>query len=555
MKIRLLLLVAASLLALAAVSMAPVLAQTKPAQKQTINVSGGALRPDQACFDVQHYRLELAVDPAQQSIAGSLTMTAKATSDVAKLSLDLDNHLIVSSLEVDGKAATFEHKHGRIQIEPAEPIASEQSFTVTVHYGGKPVVARNPPWTGGFTWSQTKDGQPWIATTCQGEGADLWWPCKDHPSDKPESFDLICTVPDGLVLASNGTMQGEPVSKGGKTTFHWRSASPIANYNIALNIAPYTVLEQTFECIDGTKMPVRFYVLPSSKRKALRCMTQFLDHITVFEALLGPYPFRHEKYGLAETPHLGMEHQTIIAYGNGFQDPQYDWLHNHELAHEWWGNLVTCRDWKDMWLHEGFGTYMQPLYREVRFGHKEYLKEINRHRTFNRKPIAPRESKNSKQIYFGGGAGNDIYYKGSWVLHTLRWQLGDKKFFEVLRRFSYPNNAAEAKTDGSQVRFVDTEDLVALCSEVSGEDMSWFFEVYVRSAGLPRLQWSFVDGLLSMEWQTPHDLPFSLSVPLILNGKEVVVRMPNGKAELRVGVSDYEIDPNQRVLMAKPELK
>ncbi|MCK5942595.1 MAG: M1 family metallopeptidase, partial [Planctomycetes bacterium] len=382
-------------------------AAVSPGQEQpALNVSGGPLRADQACYDVRHYTLRIDVDPEQQAIDAELTMRADATDEVARLALDLDQRLAVSSLLLDGSAAPFEHEQGRIVVTPPAPIAKGRKFEVRVAYAGKPVVAPRPPWSGGFTWAKTPRGAHWIATSCQGEGADLWWPCKDHPSDKPDGFDLHCTVPEGLVCASNGVLQGEPKTEGGKTTFHWRTVSPIANYNIALNIAPYVVLRDTFQCVDGTEMPIAFYVLPSSERKAKRCMIAFLDHITVFEQLLGPYPFRHEKYGIAETPHLGMEHQTIIAYGNGFREEQYDWLHNHELSHEWWGNLVTCRDWKDMWLHEGFGTYMQPLYREVRFGRKAYETEIHRHRTMNRAPIAPREVKDSKQIYFGGGGGN-----------------------------------------------------------------------------------------------------------------------------------------------------
>lgn len=516
------------------------------------NVSGGPLRADQACYDVRHYGLEVEVHLDSQQIEGELTMRADAVEDVEVFALDLDDQLQVAGVQLGGEDARYVFQRGRIVVRPAAPIRAGASFEVAIRYGGKPRVAVRPPWSGGFTWSKTKAGAPWVATSCQGEGADLWWPCKDHPSDKPDGFDLWCTIPAGLVCASNGTLQGEPREQGDKRVWHWRTASPIANYNVALNIAPYVLLEESFTCVDGTEMPVAFYVLPESVRKAKRCMRTFLDHVAVFERLLGPYPFRHEKYGVAETPFLGMEHQTIIGYGNGFREEQYDWLHNHELAHEWWGNLVTCRDWKDMWLHEGFGTYMQPLYREVRFGRQAYEDEIHRHRTMNRAPIAPREARDSKQIYFGGGGGNDIYYKGSLVLHTLRFHLGDEKFFEVLRRFAYPDQAARERTDGGQVRFVDTEDLVALVDEVAGRDTGWFFEVYVRRAALPRIEYAVVDGVLELAWITPGDAPFPLEVPVMLGGIEVRVAMPNGRGSKAVGTADFHIDPRRRLLMARP---
>jgi aminopeptidase N len=225
-----------------------------PAQQR--NVSGGPLRADQACYDVRHYALSIDVDPAAQRIAGQLRMRAVTTAVADTLALDLDHALQVHEVTLDGEPVAFEHQGGRIVVRPSDALAVDLEFTVAVNYGGKPHVARRPPWDGGFTWAKTKDNQPWIATSCQGEGADLWWPCKDHPSDKPDGFDLYCTVPDGLIVASNGTLVGT-AERDGKRTFHWRTGQPIANYCVALNIAPYVELKDVYECIDGTKTPVR----------------------------------------------------------------------------------------------------------------------------------------------------------------------------------------------------------------------------------------------------------------------------------------------------------
>ena len=536
----------------------PVAAQTpeqSPAEKAPPrNVSGGPLLDEQACFDVQHYDLAIKVQPDTHRIDGVLTMRAKALASCASIALDLDGALGVTAVTVDGAPADFRHEDGRIWIAARSKPATGSEFTVAVTYGGEPHVAPKPPWEGGFTWAKTKTGEPWIATSCQGEGADLWWPCKDQPGDKPDSVDLHVTVPKGLVVASNGVLHGKPVTKDGWTTFDWHEPSPISNYCVALNIAPYVCVEDTYTSVDGTKVPVQFYALPENEQKARRILPQFLDHVRCFEEILGPYPFRKEKYGIAETPHLGMEHQTIIAYGNKYRDMKYDWLHNHELSHEWWGNLITCRDWKDMWLHEGFGTYMQPLYLERRRDRAAYDLEMKKDAHFvNRVPVAPREHKDSQEVYFDNGGSNDIYFKGAWVLHTLRWELGDDQFFACLRRFCYPTDAQRAATDGSQVRLVDTDDFVALCSEVAGRDLRWFFEVYVRQPALPRLRDEVKDGVLHLEWQLPAavTVPFELAVPVTIGDKQKRVAMPGGKGELRVGTADYEIDAGHLILMGK----
>jgi len=523
------------LLLLAACRLPSALAQDDEAER--LNASGGVLRADQACYDVRHYDLALAIDPVSQSIEGRLVMTADVTAASQQLSLDLDNRLVISALTVDGMSARWDHSDGRIVVSDLDLLPGS-SVSLSVSYGGQPREAPNPPWDGGFTWDTTAGGKPWIATSCQGAGADLWWPCKDHPSDKPDSMDLTFDVPADLVVASNGTLVSDRLIAPDTRRFHWRVSQPISNYCVALNIAPYLTLTSTVTGVDGHDFPFVYYVLPENVDAARAAMPEFIDHIRFFERTIGPYPFRSEKYGLVETPHLGMEHQTIIAYGNRYRQGEfdYDWLHHHEASHEWWANLVTCADWKDMWIHEGFGTYMQALYLEQRFGRPAYRTKMAAARASlkNRRPVAPRETKDSNQIYFApdGSFDNDIYDKGACVLHTLRWTLGDEVFFEGLRRVAYPTAAHRAATDGSQVRLVDTEDVRALFEQSSGRDLGRFFEVYLRQPALPELSITRTAKALRLQWRAPDGGTLQVPVPVVVDGRSVRVAMPGGSGRL-----------------------
>lgn len=519
--------------------------------------SGGELLPEQGAIDVQHYTLQLDIDPEAQFVVGSLQVTADVLEPLHELVLHLDDALHVSEVLVDGHPRPFAHAGGLIRAPLKRAMQEGDLLHATVEYSGQPRVAARAPWDGGFTWSHSADGSPWFTTTCQGEGSDLWWPSKDHPSDKPETMDLYITVPAPLVVASNGTLQSVEDEDGGKRTYHWYIASPISNYNVALNVGPYERIDATFTSVDGSTFPVNFYVLPESREQGEAFMPEILDHLAFFEEVVGPYPFRAEKYGVVETPHLGMEHQTIIAYGNRFRqgDPDYDWLHHHELAHEWWGNLVTNRDWKDMWIHEGIGTYMQPLYLERRFGEQAYLDKMaaDRRGLNNRRAVAPRESQDSQQIYFGpdGSHDNDIYNKGSWIMHTLRWLMGDEAFFVALRRMAYPDPRNEKVTDGSQVRFTDTEEIRAIAESQAGEDLGWFFEVYLRQPELPVLDTRIEDDTLYLSWSVPEGLTFPMPVPVKLGDRMVRVLMPGGSAEVPLAGQSVEIDPQDRVLKAR----
>jgi len=522
--------------------------------------SGGPLLREQAAFDVRHYRIEVAIDPASRHLQGHVELTAEMLAPSPLVALHLDQRLLVSAVSVQGRPVEFVHERGLVLATPAAPLQAGEMLHVAVDYAGTPREAPHAPWDGGFTWASSADGSPWFTTTCQGEGADLWWPCKDHPSDKPDTLDLFVTVPEPLFCASNGTLQSVTSRGDGTHTFHWHVAEPISNYNVALNVGPYVQLEATYLSVTGESVPVFFWVLPERRAEGVAFLPQVLDHLRFFEETLGPYPFRAEKYGVVQTPHLGMEHQTIIAYGNEFRaadppldDPPYDWLHHHELSHEWWGNLVTCRDWKDMWIHEGFGSYMQALYLERTYGSQAYQDAMQGylHGLGHRRPVAPRASRDSQQIYFTdtGAPDNDIYSKGAWVLHTLRYVLGDEEFFSFLRRMAYPDERWERRTDGSQVRFVDTEDVRALAEQVAGEDLEWFFEVYLRQPELPRLEVRREADELHLAWQVPEGLRFPMPLPLELDGRLTRVLMPGGRAVVPVGAARVRIDPQARVLM------
>jgi aminopeptidase N len=502
---------------------------------------------------VRHYDLALQVFPDRREIAGVLTATVEAVETLPTLLLDLDPLLTVERVTVDGREAAFEHARGRLRVTLDPPARAGQELAAAVHYGGAPRVAPRAPWEGGFVWSQAADGSPWFATACQMEGADLWWPCKDHPSDKAESVDLHFRVPDGLVVATNGRRLRVEDHGDGTHTSHWRVSTPIPNYGVALNVGPYVEIERTARSSDGSEYPAVFWALPENEAAATAAFDEFLGHVAWFEQNFGPYPFRADKYGVVETPHLGMEHQTIIAYGNRYRRTgfDYDWLHHHEMCHEWWANLVTNRNWKDMWIHEGIGTYMQALYIEEKFGPEAYRTEmgIKRRSLVNKVAVAPRDGVDSQGIYFAG-SGNDIYYKGSWICHSLRYLLGDETFFTILRRWAYPDPAMEKVTDGSQCRFTDTAEIRRIAEDIAERDLGWFFDAYVHQPELPKLVTEVRDGVLHLRWETPDDLPFPMPVPVRVGEETVRVEMKDGTGTLEVGDKEHAVDPDRWLLRA-----
>jgi aminopeptidase N len=529
---------------------------TSSRAQSELYASGGELSQEQASYDVSFYDLDVRVQPADSSIAGYVTTTARIVQPMRWFVLDLDPRLDVEEASEDDVALPFERRGDELWIDLQRTRQPGTSVTVRVEYGGIPRVAPNPPWDGGLTWARTAGGDPWIATSCQVTGADVWWPVKDHPSDEPDSMAIRFTVPEPLTAASNGRLRDVEEHGDGWRTFHWFVSTPINVYNVALNAAPYEAIEETHTGPGGESYPVVFYVLPEDIERGRAFMDEIHDQLTFFEERFGPYPFRADKYGVVQTPHLGMEHQTIIAYGANFnnaamtgRDWGFDALHHHELAHEWFGNLVTNVDWSDMWLHEGFGTYTQALYMEELDGSDGYHAYMNSIEggIQNRVPVAPDGPLSSAEIY-----GGDIYNKGAWVLHMLRYLIDDDPTFDLLlRRMAYPDPALEEVTDGSHTRFAVTEDFVTLAEETTGRELSWFFDVYLRAADVPRLAAIRQGDRLTVRWDAPLENEFPMPVEVQLGAEIVRVEMAGDEAVLDVPPDvDPIIDPNNWLLSA-----
>lgn len=523
--------------------------------------SGGVLITEQAAYDVKRYDLDLIVFPDEKSIRGVLSVQARILKPLDKFVLHLDSALTVDSvLFLSGSNSlplTFLHQNGKIMIKLPSRQRGGKIVQLSIAYGGKPKVAPHPPWVGGFIWSQTKSGAHWIATAVQMDGADLWFPVKDHPSDKPETTNLRFTVPDNLVVASNGRLQSVKDNGDGTKTFHWFVSQPISNYNIAFNAAPYKVIKDQMTSVSGDSIPIEFYVLPEDEEKGQSLIDKTKDYVRFFEKYLGPYPFRADKLGIAQTPHLGMEHQSIIAYGNNFRYDAngFDWLMFHELGHEWWANLVTVPDWNDFWIHEGFQSFFDMFYAETIFGREQFIKILpNRVKsTRNLKPLAPRKPKTTTEMYLIPPdyvrSDGDIYNKGALVLNTLRGLIGDDAFFRSLRKMCYENAAEERITNGKQVKFRTTDDFLRIVEKELGKNLKWFFEVYVRQPELPELIIERKDNLLILRWKTPRNLFFPLPVEVKVGDTINKIPMTNGQGSLRLKPTDeYEIDPNGWIL-------
>ncbi|MEW6004476.1 MAG: M1 family metallopeptidase [Stygiobacter sp.] len=512
--------------------------------------SGGKLIPEQKCYDVKFYDLNLEIDPYKKAITGYVIINAKAENNFSKIVVDLDTTFSISEILLPEKAnqseLKFSHTKGKIWIDFPYQIKKDEMFSIKINYAGVPRIAKRPPWDDGFIWAKTKENKNWITLTCQGGGADIWFPCKDHPSDEPDSASINFTVPSDLVCVSSGKLISKVNNNNGTTTWHWFSSTPINNYNIMLYLGPYIPIEYDYTSITGEKIPFTVWVLPESFEKAKEHSKQFLLHMKINEELVGPYPFRIDKYSVVETPHLGMEHQTAIAYGAGWKnhkDFPFDWLHHHEFSHEWWGNLVTCKDWSDFWIHEGTGTYMQPLYLEKVFGKEMYMGYLKSIKKFsNKQPVAPRGEKTSGEVY-----NLDIYYKGAWILHTLRNYLGDETFFKIFRRWAYPTEEMEKIKTGAQCRNATTDEFLEIAENISHKKLDWFWEVYFRTSSLPKLHYKKVNKENIFWWETENNLSFNLPIEIKADNKIFTIEMQNNKAMFNFA-GEIEIDPEEKIL-------
>lgn len=522
--------------------------------------SGGAMPAEQQRLHFDHAELHFDVHPATRSLDGEATLrfTARAPTDV--LLLDLDRNLTISTIAVDGRPlppTAWSNPDGRLRITLPTPLAQGGSVRTTIRYGGQPHVAKRAPWDGGFVWSHTADGQPWIASAVEGEGCDLFWPCIDQPEGEPDLVDTYVTAPKALAAPGNGVLVGI-TGQGDTRTWHWRIKQP-NTYAIAINVGPFKELRGNYASRYGNTIPLEFWYLRGHAEQAKALFAEFPRMLDFFEQEIGPYPFGNEKMGVVETPYLGMEHQTLNAYGHGYPKSEYgfDWLLQHEFAHEWFGNQMTNADWDDMWLHEGFGTYMQPLFGQYLYGDMPYFSMLHTERLAlaNRRPIVSGHSRTEDAVYDDAtGPGLDIYYKSSLMLHTLRGLIGDRAFFASIRQLVY--GRTDPKPGNFQPRYASTADYIGIVDRVSGRDLHWFFDVYLYDAALPRLQTTRHGDTLLLQWITGHGEPFPMPLEVQVGNTLRTLPMTHGQGRVHAPPGTLVIvDPRSKLLREMPHVE
>jgi aminopeptidase N len=488
---------------------------------------GGPIKPEQANMDIKHYTIDLALDIPGRSVAGYAVIRCDLARPATSLLFDLMDSFRVAKVTVDGKPAEFTHERHELRITASQPWPAGL-VTVRVDYAGHPMIAVRPPWDDGFTFTQDSAGHPWVAVTAEGTGGKIYFPAKDHPSDEPdEGVDLIIHVPKGLVVAGPGLLV-EVKTRGGSSAYHWKTNYPINNYSIVFNVGDYAVVSRTYTTIKGNKVPMQFYVLKMHEAMAPHQLEMLERFARVKEKYFGEYPWVKEKIGIVETPHLGMEHQTMNAYGNRFRYTQvggqdFDGLMNHEFGHEWWGNKVTAGDWADYWIHEGIETFADDLYTLDMEGEDAYEKIFQRSvpRLRNDKPIVL-----GKDITEDAAYHPDIYPKGAFFMHTLRYVLGDSIFFPALLKVATDSNHTYVHT-------TNTLAVEQVFDRESGQDLSPLFHLYLYTTDKLEIKVRPTDAthysvqLLNIGMPLPLDITTSAGTSRVVVDKKGVTVTSN----------------------------
>ncbi|HAH50273.1 MAG TPA: peptidase M1 [Balneola sp.] len=504
----------------------------------------GTITAERAWWDVTYYHLDMKVNLDDSTFSGTNTILYKVDSLTTNLmQIDLQEPMQISEITQEGKALSFEREGNVFFVETLQNQKIGEVYELKVQFFGKPKKAVRAPWDGGISWTRDKNGNPFVASSNQGIGASIWWPNKDHAYDEPDSMLMSITVRDDLMNVSNGRLRKEVDNYDGTKTWHWFVSNPINNYGVNINIGDYVHFEQIYEGEKG-ELDMDFYVLSYNLEKAIEQFADAPRTMEAFEYWFGPYPFYEDSYKLVEAPYLGMEHQSSVTYGNGFENGylgrdlsntgwglKFDFIIIHETGHEWFANNITYKDVADMWIHESFTHYSEYLFLEYHFGKKaanEYARGV-RLSIQNDRPIIGIYNVN----YEGS---SDMYYKGGNMLHTIRQVIGnDELWREILRGL---NKEFYHQT-------VTTEEIENYIIEKSGKDLEPIFDQYLRDYRVPVLEYYFRDNNLVYRWNNTVS-NFNMPIKVYIDGKEVMLKprtrwqtTPSSGRELRVDIDYY----------------
>ena len=504
----------------------------------------GNLTSLRTCYDVVFYDLFLNIDENSRSLVGSSnSIHFQAKENFNKIQIDLAQNMQINKIEFLNEDLIFERDFDAVYIYFPMQIKKNEFHKIKVYYEGQPKIAKNPPWDGGFSWKQDKNNNPWISVSCQGTGASIWWPCKDHQSDEPDSMQITGVVRSSLQFISNGNLRSQKeyfseILNSNIIESSWFVSYPINNYNVTLYIGDYIHFSDIYVKNKDTLM-LDYFVLKNNLIKAKNHFKQVKPMLKCFENYFGKYPYWNDGYALVEAPYLGMEHQSAIAYGNNYlagyrgnisyiDSLKFDFIIIHETGHEWWGNSITTNDIADMWVHEGFCTYAEVLYVECMYGYDKMLSYVN-----NQKKHVKNDRRIIGKYNLNFMGSSDMYSKGSLMLHTLRNVINnDSSWFKLIKNISI--DFRDKNIDGSEI--------IQYINDRTELDLTKFFRQYLNHRQIPTFEYKLQKHgshyTLLYKWKAIDG--FNMPVKINYGAKNKILSPTNLWQELDLGFFDIE---------------
>ena len=508
----------------------------------------GGLGPERSWWDLKHYDLSVEIIPSKKYIKGSNKISYQVKNEAKLLQLDLQEPLAVTSITQEGEELSFRREGAVYWVTLTKKQVPDALEALVVQYEGVPKEAVRPPWDGGITWQKDSKGLDFIASSNQGIGSSIWWPLKDHPADEVDSLDMHVTVPKGLLDISNGRLVEIEVGKD-TDTFHWKVVNPINDYGVNINIGDYAQFGEKYAGEKGT-LDMDYFVLRENLEKAKVHFQDARRMMQAFEHWFGPYPFYEDGFKLVEAPYLGMEHQSSVTYGNGYQNGyrgrdlsgtgwgmKFDFIIIHEAGHEWFANNITYKDVADMWIHESFTNYSESLFLDYHYGKEAGQAYVRgtRMNILNDKPIIGDYGVNQR------GSG-DMYYKGGNLLNMLRQIVQDDAKWRIILRGL--NKEFYHQT-------VTTQQVESYISTQAGLNLGKVFDQYLRDVRIPIFEYYFQGEELQYRW-TNAVKDFDMPVDVLLDGKAVRLQTKTAWQTLEVGtVQEVVVDPDYYVGVLK----